>query len=614
MKKKVIPVLIAVVLIIVIAAIGVFPILEEQFAYSSDQADITDYFENTLPELMYKEYQARSGGNNNFDELYGITVSTSDITGKLKTGGENALLFIQNELYPYQTGIIRDGGVYLPYEFVCKYLTNRFYFNDAEACLKFTTPNDVQTVYLNVDPTTVEISSPDLNNPDVTRNSYDYPILIKESDKVYLAAQYLTSYASFSYEAFEDPSRIQILTREETLKAAVLKKDQAIRIKAGPKCEVLTKLKKGDTVYLTEGQFFDEWALVMTKDCFLGYIEYKDLEDATDYHRSVSATASPMVYPSITRDHKICLGWHQMLSQDTSTFDSYTQNTTGMNVISPTWLYVTGDEGGLTDISSSDYVSKAHAKGLEVWVLADDFTKENSLNALLGNTTLRLQLANNLVNAVLKSGADGLNIDFEKISSDNGDNFAQFLRELSILTHKNNIVLSVDNYPPSGGWSWYRRDEQGIVCDYVIVMGYDEHWAGGNEAGSVASINYVERGIADTIAQGVPAEKLINAVPFFTRIWQTEGTTVGGQTVSMGVSQEWLANHSLTPEWDETTCQNYASLQSGTALFEVWLEDTASLQVKLTIMQKYNISGIACWKLGLENNDVWPLINAYLGL
>lgn len=615
MKKKIIPVLIAVILIAVIGAVWGIPLLQEQFGYSHEQADLDEYFTKTLPQLMYKEYQARTDATHEYDSLYGVSVDVKDVTGVLSLDSDRALLFLQNVLYPYQTGIIRDGGVYIPYPVVEKYLTGRFYYNEAEQCLKFTTPDNVQTVYLGSDPSVCEISSPDLSSPEVSYVNYDYPVLIREGEDVYLAAEYLTGYCSFSYQVYENPNRIQLSFGELKVKTATLKKDQAIRDKAGKKCDVLTNLKKGDTVYVMEGQFFDEWALVMTPDCFMGYIEFTDLENEKEDVIASKSTAAALNYPSISRDHKICLGWHQVLSEGgNDTLEERLRGTMGLNVISPTWLFVTGSEGELTDISSTSYVNRAHELGLEVWVLTDDFTKDNTLNALLSNTTTRIALENNLVNAVRNCGADGLNIDYEHINSDNGDNFAQFLRELSILTHKYNIVLSVDNYPPSGGSFQYRRDEQGIVVDYVIVMGYDEHWAGGGEAGSVASISYVENGIADTIAAGVPANKLINAIPFYTRIWQTEGSDVTCSTVDMPTSFDWISKHGIETTWDEETCQNYGSLQSGTALFEVWLEDTSSLQVKLTIMEKYNISGVACWKLGLEYADVWPLISGYLGL
>ncbi|MBQ8263023.1 MAG: chitinase, partial [Lachnospiraceae bacterium] len=157
----------------------------------------------------------------------------------------------------------------------------------------------------------------------------------------------------------------------------------------------------------------------------------------------------------------------------------------------------------------------------------------------------------------------------------------------------------------------YDLGEQGLITDYVIVMGYDEHWAG-SEAGSVASIDFVERGISSAIEAGVPAAKLINGVPFYTRIWRTEGVETNSEAVGMDTTQEWLANRGITPTWDDVCCQYYASYQDGTAFFEVWVEDAQSLETKLSVMDNYGVAGVAAWKLGLESSDVWAIIEAYM--
>ena len=138
---------------------------------------------------------------------------------------------------------------------------------------------------------------------------------------------------------------------------------------------------------------------------------------------------------------------------------------------------------------------------------------------VLSSTGARQNLENQLITSALKVGLDGINIDFESLSEDVGIHFLQFLRELSIQCHENNLVLSVDNPVPENFTSHYDRAEQGKVTDYVIIMGYDEHYVG-SEAGSVASLPWVEQGVKDTLTE-VPAERTILAVPFYTRLWKT---------------------------------------------------------------------------------------------
>ena len=192
-----------------------------------------------------------------------------------------------------------------------------------------------------------------------------------------------------------------------------------------------------------------------------------------------------------------------------------------------------------------------------------------------------------------------------------GEHFIQFIRELSIPCRKNGLVLSIDNYVPMGGTDHYNRTEQGIVADYVIIMGYDEHYAGSREAGSVASINFVEEGIAQTVAQ-VPPEKVINAVPFYTRIWETKDGAIGSKAVGMDAAEEYVRAHNITVEWNEETCQNYGEYTEDGSLFQVWLEDESSIEVKLNIMDKYQIAGLASWRLGFEKPVVWDKIEEYM--
>ena len=84
------------------------------------------------------------------------------------------------------------------------------------------------------------------------------------------------------------------------------------------------------------------------------------------------------------------------------------------------------------------------------------------------------------------------------MTKEEAPHFIQFIRELSIGCRKNQLVLSVDDPVPEFT-TYYNRKEQGIVADYVIIMGYDEHTEGSEKAGSVASLPFVEKGITQTL-------------------------------------------------------------------------------------------------------------------
>ena len=307
-------------------------------------------------------------------------------------------------------------------------------------------------------------------------------------------------------------------------------------------------------------------------------------------------------------DGKVNMVWHQVTSTDANAyFADATANMTGVNVISPTWFYLLDTSGNIANISSADYVAQAHEKGLKVWGLIDNFTQEVSTTETLSNTAARQNIISQLIQAATSVGMDGINVDFESLSEDVGIHFLEFLRELSIECHKNNLVLSVDNPVPEDFTSHYDRAEQGRVVDYVIIMGYDEHYVG-SEAGSVASLPWVEQGIQGTLAE-VPAERVINAVPFYTRLWRTTGGNVTSEAIGMDQAQQVISENNVETYWDKTTSQNYGKYDIDNSTYQIWIEDSQSIAEKVKLVSKYNLAGVSAWKLGFENSGIWQVIS-----
>lgn len=573
MKKKLIPVLVAIALICVVALVAVVPKILDRYSYSKERVDLTEYFE---------------------------------------CEGDEARIMHQDSLLA-DRALVRDGAVYFQYDTVAAYMEDRFYYNESERVVKYTLPDCVETAAL--DTNVVFRTAPALAGDDISNEeTLAHVTAFEEEGTLYLWADYVQRYCGMSYTLYggEEPYRVQVFTEEDTVNTAIVKKAAAVRRLGGIKSPILTDVAAGDEVVVLNRM--ETWAEIKTKDCVTGYIEVKYLENEQEVQRTTGREYTEPVYPRIEREHKIVMAWHPVMSVDAnSTLDSVTANTAGLNVISPTWFYVTGGADGVSinNISDASYVARAHEKGYEVWALAEDMTLSPDLYGILSQTAMRETLEKQLVNAALNAGVDGINIDFETVSKDCGVHFAQFLRELSILTHQNGLVLSVDNYVPEGGRGQYHLEEQGIVVDYVVLMGYDEHWAGCSEAGSVASIGFVERGIRDTIEIGVPADRIINGVPFFTRIWSTNGGEVTSSAVGMQAAKDWVNNYGVELVWDEITCQNYGELTSGGALYQVWMEDQESLQVKLNVMNTYQIAGVSAWRLGYETADIWAIIAAY---
>lgn len=140
----------------------------------------------------------------------------------------------------------------------------------------------------------------------------------------------------------------------------------------------------------------------------------------------------------------------------------------------------------------------------------------------------------------------------------------------------------------------------------MIIMGYDEHFAGG-EAGPVASYPFVKEGIENTLKL-VPREKVINAVPFYTRIWTEKDDKTTSSALGLVGATRWVEENNVSLYWQEEMGQYYGELETQEGLKRIWLEDATSLELKMELINQYDLAGVACWKLGFEPSNIWNVI------
>lgn len=504
-------------------------------------------------------------------------------------------LAIDNQI-PDVKSMKEGSEVYLDFDSVHDYVNQRFYWDSNENRLLYTLPDRTLSI---------PAGATEFESEDGTQTR-DYEIVKVENDTVYLALDFVKEYTDMSLDVYENPDRAVIVTNKEENHARV-SKDTEVRILGGVKSPILTEISKSDDVVVIEEA--GSWMKVRTVDGYIGYVKSNTLKKAEKQTRK-SEYEEPE-YTNIQKDYKINLAWHQVTSQAANeNVASVIAGTTGLTTISPTWFTIQDTNGNITSLASSAYVDAAHQAGLEVWGLVDNFTNQVDTLAVLSNTQSRANMISQLITEAQNSGLDGINVDFEQITEEMSDHYIQFIRELSVECRKNQIVLSVDNYVP-GFTSHYNREEQGIVADYVIIMGYDEHFAGSEEAGSVASIDFVREGITETLKE-VPKEKVINGLPFFTRLWIESSSGLTSQAIGMQEAETAVANAGVTASWDEETQQNYAEWTADGNTYKIWLEDEQSLEAKLKVMQEYDLAGAAAWKLGFEKSGIWELISRYV--
>lgn len=569
MKKRVVTVLVPVVLIFIVIAVALGSQIVERYSYSKNKADLNEYF-----------------GIAQADEV-AMVVQDTLVEEKAK---------------------FKDSLVYFALSTVEKYFTDRFYVNQGEQVLLFTTDTDVIQINIGDGSDVMYVSG--------AGQDLGYQAAFYEGDVLYIAADYVKQYANFEYQLYDEPLHMQVYTQWDSCTTAEISKKTAVRYQGGIKSDILAELAAGDVVTVLER--LENWSKVKTADAYIGYVENKFLKDEMQTERQCNTGFQEFVYNNVKKDGKINLTFHQVFEEVGGDYLSNAlASTKTVNVVSPTWFRLSNSSGDFTSIANASYVAKAHELGIEVWALITDvdskdlFDIEVDFVELLSSSANRRYLIDGLMAQVDSYGLDGINIDFEKVRSDSGIHFVQFLRELSIETRKRGVVLSVDNYVPSEYTAHYNRREQGIVVDYFIIMGYDEHYVGGGAAGSNASISFVEKGIVDT-KEVVPAEKIINAIPFYTRVWESGPDGLKASTLTMAAEADWISRTGVTPAWVDEFCQNYAEYQVNDTLYQCWLEDVDSIKVKLQVMESQGIKGVASWKLGLEVPAVWDVIAEYM--
>ncbi len=517
-------------------------------------------------------------------------------------------------------GKIYDGQYYIEYSVVRSQINKRFYWDSNENILLYTLPQG------NV---SVEVGSSDYT--EITEaKSADYVILKTEGKTAYIALPFIQEYTNMEYSVYEGPSRAVITSEWGEVQTAELRRDTAVRYQGGVKSPILTEVKKSDKVTVLEDE--DSWMKVATADGFVGYVRTGALRGIQT--ETISREFEEPVYTNISKNYTINMAWHNVSNSDANNYILQTiAGTKGLTTIAPTWFSIADTDGNLTSIADTDYVNYAHQSNLEVWAVLRDFhggiSSYDETYQVLSYTSKRTRLINQVIAAALEAGVDGINLDFELISSDCGVHYIQFVRELSVKCRQNGLVFSVDNYVPQPYNRHYDLEEQGNVADYVMIMGYDEHTDSSYEAGSVASIGYLENGITEAL-KSVPAEKLVAGVPFYTRLWfetpkteeelaEEEGTEaasypnkVSSRALNMDDAAEAVADAGASLQWDDTTKQNYAQWEADGGTYKIWLEDTKSLEEKLKVIKANNLAGVAEWSLGMETSAVWDLIIQYI--
>lgn len=557
-KKKAAPVLVVLILIVLVGAAGVVSFLINRYKPGTEYMAGNEYF---------------------------------NLTDK------NSVALIQNGELLEEQAVLIGGEPYAAYTYVESQLNSCFYWDEETKGILLTTSGGVQTLLL--------------GDAAVAKTPGGQPAVQQESDgKFYISLDVVKEYTDLDYAYYSDPNRVVIRNEWDGVEQATVQSDTAqVRQKGGIKSLILADVQKGDTLLYLEN--LDNWCKVMTADGYTGYIRTEDISEPEAIE---ARTAKKDSYERITRDHKINLVWHQSTSTESNdAMAEMTAEMTGVNVISPTWFSVTDETGTISSLASADYVKLAHDAGREVWGLIDNFNEAFDETTDLAYASVRSRIIEQLLAEAASCGMDGINVDFENLKEAGIPHYLQFLRELTSAAHAQNLVVSVDTPVPQAYTMYYQRGEQARFVDYMIVMAYDEHFAGSEEAGSVSSLPFVRQAVEE-MTRVMPADQVICGIPFYTRVWTEKfgQSAITSEVLGMDGAKNYAKENQMTETWDASLGQNVATVETSDARYTIWMEDEQSMEEKLKVIQSADLAGVAEWKLGFECADVWSLISEYI--
>lgn len=520
-----------------------------------------------------------------------------------------AMVIFDEKIYD-KNAIVENGNPYLDLDTVRERYDLRFFWSKDENLLYYTTPS------------TAFVFTPGQNNALSNRQIFDtsVPVVIMKGDMPYILCTFLNQYTDITYSFYTEPCRLLISYENTDFMSYTVETETAIRVNHDIKSDILEKLPVGSHVRIIDGGGIQEngFIKVMSDDGVRGYIRTDRLSESAYESPKFKNFVAEEYVPQLCNE-RVYLAWQLLYTKDsTDSLKKALSDNEDLTVVAPTWYFLNDTEGNFSSYANQDYVKYAHSQGVDVWatIKNDDIDGQFSCSddsfKLLSSYDARQKLIDNIINHCTEDGVDGINVDFEMLSVATGVHFIQFLRELSIECRKIGLILSVDNYVPENFNAYYDLPSQADIVDYVVIMGYDEHYAGSDEAGSVSSLSWFTRAADNTLAK-VPAERIIMGVPFYTRLWKEVGE---GENLKLYVdatplmkdTEKIVKNSGAEKIWKDDAGQNYIEYKKDGAVYKMWIEDMDSLKEKALVIRERNLGGIAAWKLGDETEGTWEML------
>ncbi|MDR6882223.1 glycosyl hydrolase family 18 protein [Bacillus sp. 3255] len=342
--------------------------------------------------------------------------------------------------------------------------------------------------------------------------------------------------------------------------------------------------------------------------------EFKNLPEALNYSVLYSNSSIQTLERRVVWDNFKKLqvwGWNGQSGGET--IKTQVNNTIGLDVDSPTYFELADAAGNLKDMSNPDTVKWLQSNGYTVYPLVSNQFNATLTTQFLADSAAQNKFIQALVDRSVQLGVPGINVDFESLAGSDRNAFTGFIAKLTAYAHERGLVISIDL--PRGSVKWnhlsaFDHEKLGGIVDYVVIMAYDQYYRGSTSAGSVAGLPWADGGIQEFLSYGIPRDKIVLGIPYYVREWKLDaaGTLQGNRTLLMKDIPGLLASKSATQTWDPTFEQYRVEYLEGGYTYVFWLEDASTVKKRLELAKKYDIAGVAAWRLGYDQAELWPMI------
>lgn len=501
--------------------------------------------------------------------------------------------------------VVENGVVYISTKDIANFFDDHIFYDNKYDQIITTTETKVATLKLNENKSTINGATVDLVAPAKKIGEQFYLPFSEISESVYNVE---TTYV-------KNTDTVVLVSLDRELTYANSSKNNSVKSKPTVLSKTVDKIEKGDNVTIIPRKTDEEngWTKITTENGKIGYVKTSTLANTKKIRDNF--TIEKQIQGNVS------LVWEYFSKYGKA--PQRTEEIDGINVVSPTFFSLATSEKGAivanVGQAGQNYINWAHSNGYKVWPwIANEATNKEEkdfTSSILNDYKSREKLINSILAAVEMYNLDGINLDFENMYEADKDAYTRLVIELAPRLKELGKVLSVDVTAPDGSPDWslcFNRNVIGDVADYIIFMAYDQHNNSSSEAGTVAGCDWVEANIKKFLGQeGVKPEKIILAMPFYTRVWNVTDGGLSSSAVDMK-SQATLIPVDAKITWDDSLKQNLAEYEKNGKSYKVWMEDEQSLKYKLELVKKYNLAGGAFWRKGQEIDSVWTLIKENL--